>query len=65
MPGDQLTPAEREARRRRLEKVFGDVLPDQTADDAREALESGDRRTEEKVQEDWLRSQVPPHHGRS
>jgi len=59
------SPRERARRRRRLAEIFGDVLPDQTADDAREALESGDRRTEEKVQEDWLRSQVPPHHGRS
>ncbi|MET1039919.1 MAG: hypothetical protein ABWZ90_02655 [Acidimicrobiales bacterium] len=57
MPGDQLTPAEREARRRRLEKVFGDVLPDQTRDDADEAGESGD------AGEAWLKRQVPPHHG--
>ena len=58
MPGDQLTPAEREARRRRLEKVFGDVLPDQTRDDADESAgDSGD------AGEDWLKRQVPPHHG--
>jgi len=58
MPGDQLSPAEREARRRRLEKVFGDVLPDQTRDDADESAgDSGD------ATEDWLKRQVPPHHG--
>jgi hypothetical protein len=57
----------REAARRRLRlaEIFGDVLPDQAADDSREARESVDRRTEETAQEAWLRSQVPPHHGRS
>ncbi|WP_040798431.1 hypothetical protein [Nocardia higoensis] len=53
----------RPARRRagdaaRLARIFGDTLPDTTADerddDPRERMESGD---------DWLRSQVPPHHG--
>jgi hypothetical protein len=58
MPRDQLTPAEREARKRRLEEVFGDVLPDQTRDDADESTsDSGD------AGEDWLKRQVPPHHG--
>ena len=49
-------------RRRRLAEIFGDVIPEQTSDDA-EAGGAADRRTEEKAQEDWLRSQVPPHHG--
>jgi len=49
-------------RRRRLAEIFGEVIPEQTADDADEGP-AADRRTEEKVQEDWLRSQVPPHHG--
>lgn len=53
----------RPARRRagdaaRLARIFGDTLPDTTSDerddDPRERSESGD---------DWLRSQVPPHHG--
>lgn len=52
-----LTPEEREARRRRLAEVFGDVLPDQTGHDADEA----DTRTDSS--EEWLRRQVPPHHG--
>ena len=45
-----------EARRKRLrQEVFGDVLPDTTADERdKGAPESGD---------DWLRSNVPPHHG--
>jgi hypothetical protein len=49
------------ARWRRVADMFGDVLPERTA------VESGDdradRRTEEKAQEDWLKRQVPPHHG--
>jgi hypothetical protein len=49
-------------RRRRLTEIFGDVIPDQTSDDADEGA-SEDRRTGEKAQEDWLKSQVPPHHG--
>ena len=52
-----LTPQEREARRRRLAEVFGDVLPDQTSDDAAEPEAATDRG------EEWLRRQVPPHHG--
>ncbi|WP_200958027.1 hypothetical protein [Nocardioides sp. Soil805] len=38
-------------RRKRLAAVFGDVLPEQTSDDA---SGKGD---------DWYRDQVPPHHG--
>ncbi len=51
------TPAERAARRRRLAEVFGDVLPDQTSDDTpeTEARPEGN--------EEWLKRQVPPHHG--
>jgi hypothetical protein len=44
-------------RKRRLDVVFGDVLPETTNDerDYRDAAdESSDR---------WLRDQVPPHHG--
>jgi hypothetical protein len=58
-----LTPRERAERRRRLAEIFGDVLPEQTADDTSEASDRADRRTEEKAQEDWLKSQIPPHHG--
>ena len=50
------------ARRRRLAEIFGDVIPDQTADDT-DAGEGAERRTEEQAQEDWLKRQVPPHHG--
>ena len=51
------TPQEREKRRRRLAEVFGDVLPEQTTDDADEP-ESGPDGNDE-----WLKRQVPPHHG--
>jgi len=50
------TPEERE-RRRRLAEIFGDVLPEQTKDDADEPDSRPDGADE------WLRRQVPPHHG--
>ena len=60
----QPDPPEREPewqRRRRLEAVFGDVLPETTSDERdpetvaeASAEDAGDR---------WLRAQVPPHHG--
>ena len=53
-----LTPREREERRRRLAEVFGDVLPEQTRDDT--DAETGGRGGSN---EEWLRRQVPPHHG--
>jgi hypothetical protein len=46
-------------RRRRLAAVFGDVLPDTTSD---ERDDDGSRRTPTDG-DDWLRDQVPPHHG--
>ena len=59
---DELTPRQREERRRRLAEIFGEVLPEQTSDDAGEAG-AEERRTDDQAQEDWLKSQVPPHHG--
>ena len=50
------TPAER---KRRLERIFGEVLPEQTADDTDEP--DGDRSGD--AADEWLRRQVPPHHG--
>jgi hypothetical protein len=65
-PVDEPSPrgrAQEEAkRRRRLAEIFGDVIPEQTSDDAVEDAGAG-RRTEEQAQEAWLKSQVPPHHG--
>ena len=52
-------PAETEwQRRRRLAAVFGDVLPETTSDERDERDESGSGSAEE-----WLKRQVPPHHG--
>ena len=50
--------AEEATRRRRRAQVFGDVLPDGTTD------ERGDRWGEREADsDDWLRGEVPPHHG--
>lgn len=56
-PEDEaVEPAESEwQRRRRLAKVFGDVLPETTSDE-RDESETG-------TAEEWLKRQVPPHHG--
>ena len=59
---EELTPRERAERRRRLAEIFGEVLPEQTSDDAGEAG-AAERRTAATALEDWLRSQGPPHHG--
>lgn len=48
------TPAQRRAR---LARVFGDVLPDTTRD------ERDDDARGKPDGDEWLRSQVPPHHG--
>jgi hypothetical protein len=45
-------------RRRRVAEVFGDVLPETTSDERDEP--SAPR---ESVSDEWLRRQVPPHHG--
>jgi len=47
-------------RRRRLDRIFGESLPQQTRDDLEEPRE---RAEEESAAEEWLRRQVPPHHG--
>jgi hypothetical protein len=46
------------ARRRRRAQVFGEVLPDSTSDERGDGW--GDR---EPDTDEWLRRQVPPHHG--
>lgn len=48
-------PAEVERKRRLRAEVFGDVLPETTSDDRAEPGED--------TSEEWLRRQVPPHHG--
>jgi hypothetical protein len=44
-------------RKRRLAAIFGDALPETTADDREEPGERRDK-------DSWLRAQVPPHHGK-
>jgi hypothetical protein len=44
-------------RRRRLARVFGDVLPETTSDERDAAVPRED------AGEAWLKAQVPPHHG--
>lgn len=46
---------EQAERRRRRARVFGEVLPDVTADER-------DHDRDPQEGEDWLRRQVPPHH---
>ena len=52
------TPVEEADRKRRLARIFGEVLPEGARDERGDAW--GDR---EGNAEDWLRRQVPPHHG--
>jgi hypothetical protein len=47
-------------RRRRRARIFGDVLPETTGDDRADASE---RDVDREGNDDWLRRQVPPHHG--
>lgn len=47
-------------RRRRLAEIFGDVLPDTTRD---ERDDDRPRPKDADPSEEWLKSQVPPHHG--
>ncbi|MCX5045570.1 hypothetical protein OG921_20605 [Aldersonia sp. NBC_00410] len=52
----------------RLARVFGDVLPD-TTNDARDPDAGGENSAPEhsgstsNSRDEWLRSQIPPHHG--
>jgi hypothetical protein len=47
-------------RKRRLAEVFGDVLPDTTADERDPAENAGNAAERSDT---WLKAQVPPHHG--
>lgn len=46
-------------RKRRLARIFGDVLPETTRDER----DPDDPAPAERGSDAWLRSQVPPHHG--
>ena len=43
--------------RRRLDEIFGEVLPDVTRDEKADALD------EPATGDEWLRANRPPHHG--
>ena len=47
-------------RRRRLDEVFGDDMPDTTSDERDPGGETPERGA---AADRWLREQVPPHHG--
>ncbi|MEP7091407.1 MAG: hypothetical protein ABI776_15010 [Nocardioidaceae bacterium] len=49
-----------EERRRRREAIFGDVLPDGTTDERADGSDGSDG---SEGSDEWLRRQVPPHHG--
>jgi hypothetical protein len=50
-------------RRRRLAEAFGDPLPERTSDERPDAWGESSSRQGGAGDEEWLRSQVPPHHG--
>jgi hypothetical protein len=55
-PGDQAGEPGTAARRRLRDRVFGDVLPETTEDERGPGAHGGGN-------DEWLRSNVPPHHG--
>jgi hypothetical protein len=62
--GEPDEPLAVEERRRRRARVFGDVLPDSTGDERGDGWgdpEPGSNGRD--PGEEWLRGQVPPHHG--
>jgi hypothetical protein len=65
-PDERRTPedaaAEEAARKRRLAEIFGDVLPETTSDE-RDPDDRAGGRAGESASDEWLRRQVPPHHG--
>ena len=50
-------------RRRRLAAAFGDALPERTSDERPDGWGDTPAPSEGAGDDDWLRSQVPPHHG--
>ncbi len=61
-PEEDPAAATPEARRRRRDGVFHDVLPDRTRDETDET-DRPDPGGRAAGRDDWLRDQVPPHHG--
>nr|WP_261777706.1 MULTISPECIES: hypothetical protein [unclassified Rhodococcus (in: high G+C Gram-positive bacteria)] len=59
-PDSEDTASRARARRARLARVFGDVLPESTRDDA--TSDEPHRGDSGQGSEEWLRSQRPPHY---
>ena len=57
-PGGKDASRREAERRRRLAEVFGDPMPDTTRDER-----DPDGAREGRDQDQWLKDQVPPHHG--
>lgn len=59
-PDSERPPTEAEwQRKKRLAALFGEVLPEATSDDLPEVTTE----VSESSSDEWLRAQVPPHHG--
>lgn len=50
-------------RRRRMAAVFGDALPEGTGDERPDGWGESRSSSGGAGDDDWLRQQVPPHHG--
>ena len=50
-------------RRRRMAAAFGDALPESTRDERPDAWGESGSAGGGPGDDEWLRSQVPPHHG--
>jgi hypothetical protein len=57
MPGPNRDPQAGADRRRRVDEIFGDVLPETTSDERDPERRSG-------LPDDWYRENRPPHHDR-
>ncbi|MFE5643757.1 hypothetical protein [Rhodococcus sp. NPDC056516] len=57
MPEQSDTPKKPPVDKKRLARIFGDVFPETTSD------ERGPEGSSRSSDDDWLRSQRPPHHG--
>lgn len=56
------TPEPEWKRKRRLAEIFGDVLPGTTQDER--GPDGARPPSQEGANDEWLRAQVPPHHGK-
>ncbi|WP_374212562.1 hypothetical protein [Rhodococcus tibetensis] len=61
-PTENTAPSRAPIDRARLARIFGEVLPDTTADE-REPDDASGRGERGSDSDEWLRSQKPPHHG--